>query len=127
VAGRRAPGRRGLRAGREDDGPLSVGRPNPGGVRMELDGGGRCRATVRDEHPADMRASVEVTRLWIPGEVAYTLTPPVRGSREFGRTVVRAEGPWRLGWRQTSLGAPASVRVDPDLSAVRSFEAVARR
>ncbi|TMD08636.1 MAG: DUF58 domain-containing protein [Chloroflexi bacterium] len=127
VDGRRAPGAARLRARREHDDPLSVGRPNPVGVRIELDGGGRYRATVRDEHPADMRASVEVTRLWIPGEVAYALTPPVRGSREFGRTVVRAEGPWRLGWRQSSLGAPATVRVDPDLSAVRSFEALARR
>jgi len=127
VDGRRAPGAARLRVRREHDDPLSVGRPNPVRVRIELDGGGRYRATVRDEHPADMRASVELTRLWIPGEVAYTLTPPVRGSREFGRTVVRAEGPWRLGWRQSSLGAPATVRVDPDLSAVRSFEALARR
>ena len=127
VDGRRAPGAARLRARREHDDPLSVGRPNPVGVRIELDGGGRYRATVRDEHPADMRASVEVTRLWIPGEVAYTLTPPVRGSREFGRTVVRAEGPWRLGWRQSSLGAATTVRVDPDLSAVRSFEALGRR
>jgi uncharacterized protein (DUF58 family) len=51
----------------------------------------------------------------------------VRGLRVFGRTVVRAEGPWGLGWRQSALGAPSPVRVDPDLSAVRSFEALARR
>jgi uncharacterized protein (DUF58 family) len=65
--------------------------------------------------------------MWIPGETGYTLTPPVRGRRDFGRTVVRVEGPWRLGWRQSSLGDPAPVRVDPDLSAVRSYEALARR
>jgi uncharacterized protein (DUF58 family) len=127
VDGRRAPSRARLHARREHDDPLSVGRPNPVRLRLELDGGGRHRALVRDEHPPDMRASVEVRRMWIPGETAYTLTPPVRGRRDFGRTVVRVEGPWRLGWRQSSLGEPAPVRVDPDLSAVRSYEALARR
>ncbi|HEX6493515.1 MAG TPA: DUF58 domain-containing protein [Candidatus Dormibacteraeota bacterium] len=127
VDGRRAPGAGRLRVRREHDDPLSVGRPNPVRLRTDVEGTGRYRATVRDEHPAGMRASVELTRLWIPGEVAYTLTSRVRGSGHFGRTVVRAEGPWRLGWRQSSLGAPATVRVDPDLSAVRSFEALARR
>jgi uncharacterized protein (DUF58 family) len=125
--GRRAPPRARLRAVREFDDPLSVGRPNPVRLRIEVEGGGRHRATVRDEHPPEMRASAEVSRIWIPGETGYALTPPVRGQRDFGRTVVRVEGPWRLGWRQSALGEPARVRVDPDLSAVRSFEALARR
>jgi uncharacterized protein (DUF58 family) len=127
VDGRRAPSRRGMRVRREHDDPLSVGRANPVRVRVDVDGGGRHRALVRDEHPPEMRASVEVSRMWIPGETGYTLTPPVRGRRDFGRTAVRVEGPWGLGWRQTSLGDPAPVRVDPDLSAVRSYEALARR
>jgi uncharacterized protein (DUF58 family) len=127
VDGRRAPGAARLRVRRDHDDPLSVGRPNPVRLHIDVAGGGRRRAIVRDEHPAGMRASAELARIWIPGETAYTLTPPVRGSREFGRTVLRVEGPWRLGWRQSSLGAPTTVRVDPDLSAVRSFEALARR
>jgi uncharacterized protein (DUF58 family) len=127
VDGRRAPSRARLRAVRELDEPFSVGRPNPVRLRIEVDGGGRFRAVVRDEHPPDMRASVEVSRLWIPGDAAYALTPPVRGRRDFGRTVVRVEGPWGLGWRQSALGDPAPVRVDPDLSAVHSYEALARR
>ena len=126
VDGRRAPSRARLRAVRELDEPLSVGRPNPVRLRIEVDGG-RHRAVVRDEHPPDMRASVEMTRLWIPGEAGYAVTPPVRGRRDFGRTVVRVEGPWGLGWRQSALGDPVPVRVDPDLSAVHSYEALARR
>jgi uncharacterized protein (DUF58 family) len=127
VDARRAPSAERLRVTRELDDPLSVGRANPVHLRVDVAGGGRHRALVRDEHPPEMRASTAVTGLWIPGEVDYTLTPPVRGRRDFGRTAVRVEGPWGLGWRQFSLGEPVPVRVDPDLSAVRSFEALARR
>lgn len=127
VDGRRAPSRSRMRVRREHDDPLSVGRDNPVRVHVDVDGRGRHRAAVRDEHPPEMRASVEVSRLQIPGEAEYTLTPPVRGRRDFGRTVVRVEGPWGLGWRQSSFGDTAPVRVDPDLSAVRSYEALARR
>jgi uncharacterized protein (DUF58 family) len=127
VDSRRAPGRSRLRVRREVDEPLAVGRPNPVRLRLEVRGGGRHHALVRDEHPPDMRASVSVSRVVVPGTVEYTLTPPVRGRRDFGRTAVRVEGPWRLGWRQCSVGEPLPVRVDPDLSAVRSYEALARR
>ncbi len=47
---------------RELDDPLSVGRANPVRVRIDVEGGGRHRALVRDEHPPEMRASVEVSR-----------------------------------------------------------------
>jgi uncharacterized protein (DUF58 family) len=127
VDGRRAPSGPRLRAVRELDEPLSVGIANPVRLRIDVEGGGRHRARVRDEHPPDMRASEGVRTLVIPGRADYTVVPPVRGLRVFGRTVVRAEGPWGLGWRQSALGAPSPVRVDPDLSAVRSFEALARR
>jgi uncharacterized protein (DUF58 family) len=123
----RAPGRSRLRVRREVADPLAVGRANPVRLHVEVRGGGRHRALVRDEHPPEMRASSSVTRLGIPGTVEYTLTPPVRGRRDFGRTAVRVEGPWGLGWRQCSLGEPAPVRVDPDLSSVHSYEALARR
>src|SRR5438105_15383791 len=62
VDGRLAPSRARLRAVRELDEPLSVGRPNSVRLRIEVDGGGRHRAAVRDEHPPDMRASVAVSR-----------------------------------------------------------------
>jgi uncharacterized protein (DUF58 family) len=127
VDARRAPGGTRLHVRREVGDPLAVGRANPVRLHVEVRGGGRHRALVRDEHPPDMRASATVTRLLIPGTVDYTLIPPVRGRRDFGRTTVRVEGPWGLGWRQLTLGEPAPVRVDPDLSAVRSFEALSRR
>jgi uncharacterized protein (DUF58 family) len=126
VDSRRAPGGRRLRVARINDEVLGVGRPAAVRLRLDVDGR-RTAALVRDEHPADMTASVEVIRTVLPAEIEYTLTPWTRGEREFGRTVVRAEGPWRLATRQSNLGMPAKVVVDPDIGAIRSYEALARR
>ncbi|HYL70747.1 MAG TPA: DUF58 domain-containing protein, partial [Candidatus Dormibacteraeota bacterium] len=40
---------------------------------------------------------------------------------------VRAEGPWRLGWRQLAADTAETIAVDADISAVRVYEALARR
>ena len=122
----RAPGAKRLRAVRSHEEILSVGRPNP--IRVRIDLAGRpARAQVRDEHPPEMRASAEVMRVALPCSIEYQLTPLARGRSAFGRTVVRAEGPWRLSTRQTALGEPEPARAAPDLSAVSSYEALARR
>src|SRR5438105_12069129 len=155
VDGRRAPGQARIRALRDHPDLLSVGRP--GHVRLRLDvAGGAAEATVRDEHPLGMRIGTVVdtsginaepagpapeavgrapgpapeavvVRTRIPATVVYSVTPPARGRGEFGRTTVRAEGPWRLGFRQATVGEPTTVRVDPDLSALSVYEALARR
>src|SRR5579864_6037970 len=87
--------------------------------------GGRAR--VREECPAGAHASV--TQWWtkLPAEVRYTITPRVRGNLDLGRTVIRVEGPLRLGWRQTAAANAETVPVDADISAVRVYEALARR
>jgi len=122
----RAPGASRLRVVRSHDEILSVGRPNL--VRVRIDVVGRpVRAAVRDEHPLEMRASAEVMRTTLPRSIEYTLVPLARGRSAFGHTVVRAEGPWRLACRQTALGGPEPARAAPDLSAVSSYEALARR
>lgn len=126
VDSRRAPGSGRLRVTRHHDEIMSVGRANPVRVSIELSGRS-VPATVRDEHPPQMPASVEIVDVTLPAEFEYTITPPARGLREFGRTAIRTVGPWGLGRRQLIAGAATPARVDPDLSAVQEYEALARR
>lgn len=126
VDARRAPGRDRLAVRREHDDILSVGAPNPVTVVISHDGPA-VSALVRDELPPQMRSTHGIERMDVPGVLRYTLLPLSRGERRFGRTVIRVPGPWGLGFRQTSLGGEATVRVDADISAVRAYEALARR
>jgi len=122
----RAPGARRLRVERDHEPLLSIGQANPVRIRVGVRGA-PTRGLVRDEHPPRMTASAGVLEGPLPGEFAYTLTPPARGEARFGATVVRALGPWRLAARQSRHGDQELARVDPDLSAVRVYEALARR
>lgn len=127
VDSRRAPAATALHVRREHDPTLAVGRPNR--VRLHLDAGNRRGAvTVRDEHPPGMTASTEVISGRLPATLEYTLTPPARGETLFGNTVVRLQGPLGLGTRQVAVSEGRdTVRVDPDLSQVHAYEALARR
>ena len=122
--GRRAPGARAVHATREHDAILSVGVPN----RMALSvRSPRARARVREELPDAAHASADEWRTALPANLTYTVTPKVRGELPVGRTVMRLQGPWGLGWRQIAPGAPETMEVDADVSAVRVYEALARR
>lgn len=135
VDSRLAPGRARLRVRREHELVLRLGRPNTIALHIEVDGVASSRvfrALVRDEHPSDIDADVEVQHATFgagrPAILRYTLTPRARGERAFGRVVMRVTGPLGLAWRQTALAAgDATVRVDPDLSAIAEYEALARR
>ena len=127
-----APGAERVRAVREHASILAQRRPNTVRLTLAIEGARPAghRAAVRDEHPPEVPASVEVQHAVLgasPVTLEYTLTPPARGQRAFGRTVVRVEGPLGLATRQSSAGEPDSVRVDPDLSALAEYEALARR
>lgn len=124
VDGRRAPGPRTIRSTREHDAILSVGVPNRVALTLR---GPHAPARVREELPDAAHASVTEWRTRVPADVVYTVTPRVRGELAVGRTVVRLEGPWGLGWRQLAPGAPETLQVDADVSAVRVYEALARR
>lgn len=124
IDGRRAPGARMVRTARVHDAILSVGVPNRVALRVWSPA---TRARVREELPAAAHASADAWRTTVPAELAYTVTPRVRGELPVGRTVVRLEGPWGLGWRQVAPGAPETLAVDADVSAVRVYEALARR
>jgi uncharacterized protein (DUF58 family) len=131
----RAPGRTRLEASRAHPPTFPVGRASEVTLHVVARGGALGAGTpalVRDEHPVDVPASAEVQstvfRDAVPATLSYTLTPPARGVRRFGDVVVRTPGPWRLSTRQTSLSVGEdAVVVDPDLSAVQAFEALARR
>jgi uncharacterized protein (DUF58 family) len=124
VDGRRAPARRAVHATREHDAILSVGVPNRISLTVR---GPHARARVREELPDAAHASAGEWHTTVPADLAYTVTPRVRGELAAGRTVTRLEGPWRLGWRQLAPGAPETMQVDADVSAVRVYEALARR
>jgi len=125
VDARRAPGRPELDAARAHDAILSVGVANP--VTLRVGGRRRSWAAVREETATVAHASQSSWSARLPATLRYTVTPAARGELTFGRTIVRAQGPWRLGWRQTPLGQGQLLPVDADLSAVRVYEALARR
>lgn len=124
VDGRRAPGPRAVHSTRDHDAMLSVGVPNRVALAVR---GPRARARVREELPGAAHASNDEWRTALPAQLEYTVTPRVRGELAVGRTVVRLEGPWGLGWRQLAPGTPETLQVDADVSAVRVYEALARR
>lgn len=126
VDGRLAPGASRISASRLHDDILSAGAANHVAVEVRARSHG-APAWVRDETP---RGAVVTNARWrgrVPGVFAYTVTPVRRGQLIFGRTVVRVEGPLRLGWRQSTVGDGETVRVDADLNAIRTHEALARR
>ncbi|MBV8444594.1 MAG: DUF58 domain-containing protein [Candidatus Dormibacteraeota bacterium] len=114
-----------LTARRSHDEILSVGVANR--IDVSLRGPASRRARVRDEAPASARAEPGQWTTILPATLTYHVTPVVRGDIHLGRTVVRTEGPLRLGWRQSSLGAEEDLHVDADIAAVRVYEALARR
>ncbi len=109
---------------REHDALLSVGRANP--VTLQV----RSRAAaarVHDECPAAGEPSVRGWRVRLPATLRYTVTPRRRGELRFEQTVIRADGPLRLGWRQFRAGDGETIPVEADIAAVREYEALARR
>jgi uncharacterized protein (DUF58 family) len=122
----RAPGKTALRVDRVCNELLSVGVAN----RVNLTVAGRsagATAIVRERVPQSMHPSNTRWKVRLPAGVEYTVTPVARGDVSLGPAVVRATGPWGLGWRQTTVAAQRTVRVDPNLAAIDVYEALARR
>jgi uncharacterized protein (DUF58 family) len=122
----RAPGTTALRVDRVCNDLLSVGVAN----RVNLTVAGRsagATAIVRERVPHSLHPSNTRWNVRLPAGVEYTVTPVARGDVSLGPAVVRATGPWGLGWRQTTVAAQRTVRVDPNLAAIDVYEALARR
>ncbi len=125
VDSRSAPGARAISVERRADRLFSVGAANP--VTLSVRAPQTATLVLRDDAPQAMIASTQVMSLHGPGEASYTLTPRARGESTFGHVHVRSRGPWGLGTRDFISGEPLTVRVDADISAVRVYEALARR
>jgi uncharacterized protein (DUF58 family) len=126
VDSRRAPGRAALRVERTCADLLSVGVAN----RISLEVSARsaaARAIVQERVPAVLHPSRIRFDGPLPATLEYTVTPTARGDASLGPAVVRVTGPWRLGWRQTTVDTVRDVRVDPNLAAIDVYEALARR
>ncbi len=125
VDSRRAPGPDRVSVERRNDPLFSVGAANP--VTLSVRAPSTASLLLRDAAPRAMLASARLLRLRGAGELAYTLTPRSRGDAGFGRVHVRSLGPWGLATRDFTSAGEATVRVDADISAVRVYEALARR
>jgi uncharacterized protein (DUF58 family) len=122
---RLAPGRERVRVERGNDPLFSVGVANP--VTLVVRAPSSATLLLRDDAPPAMLASAQLLPMRGPGATGYTLTPRARGDAAFGRVHVRSRGPWGLATRDFATAQEATVRVDADISAVRVYEALARR
>ncbi len=96
---------------------LIVGNPTDRDLRIK----------IKDEYPPDMkldeaREADFTVAAQTAAEFFYHLTPPKRGRYEFGRTAIRYLSRLGLVWCQTSLGAPQSVKVYPNMRRAREME-----
>lgn len=120
---------------------------SPAGVRIERHFGGRFAVgadtqvrieianhtprdislTIKDEYPPQMKLSgVRTARIDVEAQTSallvYHLTPPKRGSFEFGRVAVRYLSRWRLVWCATFATEPIAVKVYPNMRRAREAE-----
>jgi uncharacterized protein (DUF58 family) len=126
VDSRRAPGKTALHVERVCADLLSVGVPNRVSLEVSARRSG-ARATVQERVLAELHPSRMRWTMRLPAGIEYTVTPTARGDASLGPATVRVAGPWRLGWRQTTVGDVSMVRVDPNLAAIDVYEALARR
>jgi uncharacterized protein (DUF58 family) len=126
VDSRRAPGKTALRVDRVCADLLSIGVANRVSLEVSARPAG-TPATMSERVPAALHPSRVRWDLQLPARVEYTVTPTARGDASLGPAVIRGIGPWRLGWRQTTLPETRAVRVDPNLAAIDVYEALARR
>ncbi len=131
---RLAPAASAFQVERHHEERLSLGEANPVDliVRWRRATGGReLRLWARDEAPAGISAD----RHLLEGSISpggewtgrYQLQPVRRGDYRFGDAHLRVEAPLGLLVRQHRYPLAASVRVYPNLRAVRRYELLARR
>ncbi len=125
IDSRSAPGASRVVVDRRSDRLFSVGAVNP--VTLAVLAPPTASLVLRDDTPPAMLTSTQLLTVRGPGQTTYTLTPRARGEGTFGHVHVRSLGPWGLGTRDFTSAQPATVRVDADISAVRVYEALARR
>src|SRR5262245_19164567 len=124
-------GGRAVSVTREAPAVLSVGRANP--VRLQLRSRARRRlaVTVTDDRPPEVGVDNLPARVTIDARgratVVYHLHPSRRGAVELGGHTVRYPSPLGLWQRQLRLPARDTLKVYPEVTAVRVYELLARQ
>jgi uncharacterized protein (DUF58 family) len=107
-----------------------LGVPHRVVLQLHNPTGARVRGTVRDDHPAPLRADrAELELDLLPHgrrQLFYEVCAERRGQFEFGDVHFRLEGRLGLGARLCAVSAAAEVRVYPNLRGPRRYELAAR-
>ncbi len=110
---------------------LSVGRANPVRLRIRSTARRRLEVTVTDDRPAEVGVADLPARATLAprgrATVTYHLSPSRRGAIELGDHHVRYPSPLGLWQRQLRLPARNTLKVYPDVTAVRVYELLARQ
>ncbi|HVZ75026.1 MAG TPA: DUF58 domain-containing protein [Polyangia bacterium] len=116
---------------RETHAVWSVGRPNAVRLRVRSTARRRLDVAVTDDLPDGVSAPELPLHVTLPARGAATLTyharPARRGLAELGDHAVRHPSPLGLWLRQLRLPARTPAKVYPDVTAVRTWELLARQ
>ncbi|NNJ25504.1 DUF58 domain-containing protein [Alienimonas chondri] len=127
----RSPAPASVQVEREAAEIFSVGAPNP--VTLHLTNRGTTPITVEvdDSPPTPSAVDGLPATVALPagrtGEVIYHVTPHLRGPRAFGRVFLRSRTRWGLWERHAQVREERTVRVYPNVRAVRGAELLARQ
>ena len=114
-----------VRVVRQPQSKLSIGRDNP--VTLTLQGSGQpATVQIRDGYPLD---HFTVSEAFLSTKIAahetkqltYTAKPTLRGAYKWGKIQVRQLSPWGLVWMDWKTHETETVKVYPDLLALRSL------
>jgi uncharacterized protein (DUF58 family) len=116
-----------LEIGREFGGRFHIGAETEVRVRVSNNTPRAFRLKIKDEYPPELTlVSPREAELTVgPLEqktFTYSLKPPRRGRFEFGRVAVRHLSRFGLVWREDRAGAPAAVKVYPNIRRAREAE-----
>ncbi|QDT15860.1 DUF58 domain-containing protein [Alienimonas californiensis] len=110
---------------------FSVGAPNPVTLHLTNRGPAAIRVEVEDSPPTPSAVEGLPATVDLPpgrtGAVVYHVTPHLRGPRAFGRTFLRSRTNWGLWERHARVREDHTVRVYPNVRAVRGAELLARQ
>ena len=112
---------------REFEKRFAIGDPSKISLHVVNDTTRSLRLCIKDEYPAEMKLheprEAEFTiEPRSTAEFFYHVTPPRRGSYQFGKTAVRFLSKLGLVWCQSELAEPQSVKVYPNMRRAREIE-----
>lgn len=111
---------------RKLDSVLSVRAANKITLILENDGVETICGLLRDEPPSQFEATQKEFRISVspryPLELSYHVTPRERGSEKFRGTFLRLDCPLGLVQKQIELPTQETVRVYPNVLALREFD-----